>query len=285
MSEDVIESEEQEIYQDIKRTKEIAYINTWFKVILISAITGTVLYKIITSSFDLFTFDFSDLLSLILAIFSIFLSVMFYIKADETSNRFYDNTQKFTQNVSEILGRIESGFGERLRHMDEGYSKLEDFYINNSSKRESSNEIEKNEIQVRTFKSEQDALIKKLLTSSNLDRQEKENIQQRLDETNSELENARSIIDQLRNEQRINELDPDKISLKRRANAYLKRMYPGYPEMKKNRYSLIALQNVFKKYLEDTNSQWIADLHKLGYVDSTLNLTEEGFEFIRRSID
>lgn len=71
-------------------------------------------------------FPLTDLVALVLAIFAISLSALFYFKATETSNRFYDNSHKFTRDVSEILGRIEAGFGERLRHLDEGYSSLRD---------------------------------------------------------------------------------------------------------------------------------------------------------------
>lgn len=96
-----------------------------FSIILImfSLIIG---YKLIMSklTFDFSKFDFSDLLSLILAIFSVSLAVVFYFKATDTSNLFYDNTYKFTKDISEILGRIEAGFGERLKHIDEGYSGL-----------------------------------------------------------------------------------------------------------------------------------------------------------------
>ena len=67
------------------------------------------------------TFAFNDLLTLILAVFSIGLSVSFFHQANNVSNVFYDNIYKFTQDVSVILGRIEAGFGERLRHLDEGY--------------------------------------------------------------------------------------------------------------------------------------------------------------------
>ncbi|MDP9891243.1 hypothetical protein J2W32_000340 [Variovorax boronicumulans] len=67
-------------------------------------------------------FSFTDLLAMILALFSVWLSVMFYFKADEASSKFYDNSYRFTRDMSVVLGRIEAGFGERLRHLDEGYS-------------------------------------------------------------------------------------------------------------------------------------------------------------------
>jgi len=98
--------------------------NSILKIMVLSIFSLLLAYKIAISdlSFDFSKFDFSDLLSLIVALFSIVLAVSFYFKATDTSNKFYDNTYKFTKDISEILGRIEAGFGERLRHLDEGYT-------------------------------------------------------------------------------------------------------------------------------------------------------------------
>ncbi len=67
-------------------------------------------------------FKFTDLLSLVLAVFAIALSAAFYFKADESSRSFYNNTNVFTKEMSELLGRIESGFGEKLRQLEIGYN-------------------------------------------------------------------------------------------------------------------------------------------------------------------
>jgi archaellum component FlaC len=74
---------------------------------------------------DLSKFEFSDLLAMILAIFAIGMSVAFYFKTTDSSNQFYDNIYNFTQKTSEILGRIEERFGERLKHLDEGYGRIQ----------------------------------------------------------------------------------------------------------------------------------------------------------------
>ena len=76
-------------------------------------------------SVDLSKFDFSDLLAMILALFAIAMAVAFYFKTTDSSNQFYDNIYNFTQKTSEILGRIEERFGERLKHLDEGYFKMQ----------------------------------------------------------------------------------------------------------------------------------------------------------------
>ena len=103
----------------------IRTIAQWLIAIIFSAV---IVWKIANTPWviDFSKFDFTALLSLILAIFSIVLSVLFYFKATDTSNQFYDNTYKFTKQISEILGRIEAGFGERLRHLDESYTGMRD---------------------------------------------------------------------------------------------------------------------------------------------------------------
>ena len=68
-----------------------------------------------------------SILSMLLAFFSIFISIFFYFKADETSSRFYDSSYEFMKEQSELLGRIEERFGEkfenlfsRIDHLDAG---------------------------------------------------------------------------------------------------------------------------------------------------------------------
>lgn len=73
---------------------------------------------------DLSGFSFTDILSMVLAIFAIALSAAFYFKADESSKTFYDNSLKFTSHMSETLGRIEERFGESLKNIHEGQSGL-----------------------------------------------------------------------------------------------------------------------------------------------------------------
>ena len=50
---------------------------------------------------DLTGFEFTDFLALLLAVSAVGLSALFYFKATEASNRFYDNSYKFTKDISE----------------------------------------------------------------------------------------------------------------------------------------------------------------------------------------
>ena len=71
--------------------------------------------------------DFSQVLTLLLAFFSIFLSSMFYFRATQTSNDFYNQTYQFTKDFVDRLTRIEERFGELLKGIHEDTSKTRDF--------------------------------------------------------------------------------------------------------------------------------------------------------------
>lgn len=58
-----------------------------------------------------------SILSMLLAFFSIFISIFFYFKADETSGKFYDNSYDFMKDQSVLLGRIEERFGEKFENL------------------------------------------------------------------------------------------------------------------------------------------------------------------------
>ena len=127
-------------------------------------------YKLAVSelSFDFSNFSFSDLLSMTLAIFAIALSVAFYFKATDTSNKFYDNTFKFTKDISSILGRIEAGFGERLKHLDEGYTGLRDKFdgngvVNTEEIENTKKELEEEKIKLKKERTEKDEILSSIM--------------------------------------------------------------------------------------------------------------------------
>ncbi|XDD53066.1 hypothetical protein AB3N62_11280 [Leptospira sp. WS4.C2] len=174
-----------ENYEKEKSKNKIAETNNYFRIIIISLFTAVFLWKISTSTIevDLTKFDFNALLSTLLALFSVGLSVFFYFKATDTSNLFYDNTYKFTKDISEILGRIEAGFGERLRHLDEGYSGLRDKFGNTQGIIQSSQSIEKTSQEIEEEKQkleqqmkEKEEILVSLMNRAKLQEKEKSEI-------------------------------------------------------------------------------------------------------------
>ena len=85
-------------------------------VVLLSAAAS---YRLATGHFSFAQFDFSQLLSLALAIFSVGLSTAFYFKATDTSNKFYDRTFGHTKDLIQALVRIEERFGQMLHDIHE----------------------------------------------------------------------------------------------------------------------------------------------------------------------
>ena len=122
--------------EDLNQTEKFKIKNreSWFKMIIFSAFSIAILVKIIESPFkiDLSNLSFTDVLSLFLALFSIGISAAFYFKASDTSNEFYNNTYKFTQEMSRLLERIDSGFGEKLNNISQSQGQIVNSLKNNN---------------------------------------------------------------------------------------------------------------------------------------------------------
>ncbi len=58
-----------------------------------------------------------SILSMLLAFFSMFISIFFYFKADGTSTQFYVRSYEFMKEQSILLGRIEERFGEKFENL------------------------------------------------------------------------------------------------------------------------------------------------------------------------
>lgn len=170
---------------------------------------------------DLADFGFTDLLALILALFSVWLSVAFYFKATEASNQFYDNTYRFTKEMSEMLGRIEAGFGEKLKHIDEGYSGIRDRFDPMSPYSQVTEaDVKKEEEEVRQKEQEQKALIEDLAKRAKLAEHEKSALFANLSQKSEELDQARM---ELRSLQTSSHRSSEDLREKRQVLTYLAR--------------------------------------------------------------
>jgi uncharacterized integral membrane protein len=157
-----------------------------FKFIASLLLTILIVYKLAIAdlSFDFSKFDFNALLALLLSLFAIGLSVTFYFKATDTSNLFYDNTYKFTKDISTILGRIEAGFGEKLQNLDKGYSgllnKIDKENTNPKDIEETKTDKKEVEQSLQNEIKERNKIIQNLLEKTQLEQKEKEEFQKAL---------------------------------------------------------------------------------------------------------
>lgn len=250
-------------------------------------------YKILVTPIN-FILDFPTLLSLLLAFFSVALSALFYFKATETSNSFYDNTHKFTRDIAQLLAKMESGFGEKLRHLDEGYSSMRDYLQKSGTSNQSSSnmkseqakqKIEEEEEQVSKTISERNKLIEELLERAHLDATEKERFVESLKSKEKELEETKSEINRLKNQIRR-----DKLMSRTDKNLLVD---PGFREYvaenivrRLGKSTVIdggprALSEQFRGIADNLQKGFLADLESSGLIDSELDLTRSGFRYLK----
>lgn len=131
---------------------------------------GMLCYSILKSNFSL-----DSILSTLLAFFSIFISIFFYFKADETSTNFYSSSYEFMKDISVTLGKIEERFGEKLNSLNDKVSHLDK--ISNEASEE-----------IKDKKDDKDNIINDLMDKANLNEEEKEKYRKELEEKDAEIE-------------------------------------------------------------------------------------------------
>ena len=164
------------------------------------------------------TVDFPTLLSLLLALFSVALSALFYFKATDTSNAFYDNTYKFTKDIAELLVKIESGFGERLRHLDEGYSSMRDYFQKTPGKQfdgveKTKQKLVTEEQEVEKVESERNEIIRQLVERSQLQQGEKERVLSELKSKEEELSKSLHEVNRLKKHLLLERMEKRKVGV------------------------------------------------------------------------
>ena len=169
------------------------YIKLIFTRLLIASFSILLIYKFVDIDIGIKadSLDVSDILSILLAFFAIGLSVFFYFKSSEESSRFYENSYIFTKEISELLGRIEAGFGEKLRHIDDGYNVISGKFDSLRLERESTQKIVEKDTQQLEIAINEKKKVDEILEKYEIDLSDKQKI---LKIQNSEIENLQKEI-------------------------------------------------------------------------------------------
>ena len=275
-----------------KENKKENKLLDWFKFIVGLSFTGLLIFKLAISnlSFDFSKFDFNALLALILSLFAIALSVAFYFKATDTSNLFYDNTYKFTKEISEILGRIEAGFGERLRHLDEGYSGLVNKFDSGFSEeniKETKEEIEKEKLKLKQEIEERNQILNTVIEKAQLDQTEKELIKKQLREKEIEISKQNRELNFLKNRLR-HESSNEENQNENNLNEYSYRFLMNYirqnninPEVF-SKYPTSLINRKFKIEIENLSKQELVNLLNSRIIDEDGSFTIHGIRILRQ---
>lgn len=196
-------------------------------------------YSILQSGFSL-----ESILSTLLAFFSIFISIFFYFKADETSTNFYDSSYEFMKDISVTLGKIEERFGEKLNSLNDKISHLDSI---SSEKTE----------EIQEQKDDKDKIINELMDKANLNEKEKEEYRKQLAENERQIE-------YLKREQYMARREAERLRLRMEFGELQDRWEPD------NRV-LMSLLNGDKSSFSPLT---IKRLKGLGYLDDDGNINE-----------
>ncbi|NKI34011.1 hypothetical protein HFP89_02375 [Wenzhouxiangella sp. XN79A] len=257
------------------------------KALSVLVLVGVLAYKMWETPIEL-TVDFPVLLSLLLALFSVGLASLFYFKATQASNAFYDNTHKFTREIAQLLVKIESGFGEKLRHIDEGYTAMRDYLQNtpgsqSSDIEETKKKVEAEKEEIRELLEERNQVIRSLVERSELEREEKDRVLSELSEKEQELENAHEQLNKMNKRlfmERLRRRQPTDHESQGGLAMYTK----GYVIPRLGEHVVTkAPRQILKRRFNDLSNElprpYLDDLEAEGYFSD--GLTAEGLNWLR----
>lgn len=254
--------------------------------------------KLYNSTFD-FKMDVPTLLSILLALFSVGLSALFYFKATDTSNKFYDNSYKYTKDVAQLLVKIESGFGERLKKLDEGYLSVREEIkkipvYGQIEKNDFKTEIEntkksllKEKEELEKINKDKQTIISTMMEKSQLENDEKESILSQLRQKESEASEAQNQVSKLNKRLFAERMNKKEANFK---NSVLHKKISSFTlESVVNDISpeviLRSSHQLLNRYFTDVTElfgdKYFKDMTSLGYFDDEIGLTKKGARFIR----
>lgn len=160
-----------------KEKKKISPIK--ITICIVGGVGSVIFIAVLCYSFFKYDFSSESILSTLLAFFSIFISIFFYFKADETSTNFYNSSYQFMKDISVTLGKIEERFGEKLNSLNDKISHLDRISTEASA-------------EIKDKKDDKDSIINDLMDKANLNEEEKEKYRKELAEKDSEIEMLRN---------------------------------------------------------------------------------------------
>lgn len=256
------------------------------KAILILVIVCVFSYKILVFNTDSISVDFATLISVLLALFSIAMSVAFYHMANLSSQNFYSDSFKFTKDIAESLAKIDSGFGEKLNSLDTNYRSMKDEYktytLGSLGKSlDQKDKIEEKEENVRFARDEQNKLIDQLITKANLNAKESEDFKKMLMEKEQVIGEAQREISQLNS--RLNRYKRSMIDLPAHLESYFRRKISNENAKLWMHFNNDDLYKAFRHFLSERgiHKEFIQELKEYEIIDNENHLTRKGVRLIK----
>jgi len=229
------------------------------------------------------------MLSLLLALFAILLSAMFYFKATESSNHFYDNTYKFTKELSELVGKLDVAVNKELQNVSKGYERLyEKVNGSNSSEHEkvSTEKIEIEKEKLNKLNNEKDKLIRELTQKAQMQKAELNKFVKELEDKNNKI----SLLSQNINELNFirNDISHSNLGLDNRVlegfENYIKRYVFGeiYDPIGFSELSQSSKRIFLRRFKDKLNKEFLEDMIRMNFLNDNLILSNEGIKLLER---
>lgn len=220
-------------------------------------------------SLDFTKLSASELVSILLAFFSISLSAAFYFAATNSSNQFYDNISKFNKDTSELLGRVDEQVKSVNSRQDELRDTFNKHYGSQSSDKLVEDKVE-TEQKLKEAETAWEGLLKGILDSAQVDPSEKERLENELRSKDAELSRLREQSSHL------------KLKAKGNVARYTKRKIR---EMGLEEAVSLHPRELLFRIADNGLSAYRRDLEILGYIlgrkiASPDDVTEEGVQFV-----
>jgi hypothetical protein len=263
----------------------------WLLVFVVVVFSLVVAWKLLTlpASAVQLQFGFTDLLALILAVFAVGLSAAFYFRSTKDSNQFFENVYLFTKDVSVVLGKIEAGFGERLRHLDEGYSSMLDrFDTLPETIKASQRELDTSEDALVKVQKERDDILRTMVTTRAADKSKIDSLAQELQAKDEQIAELRHEVVERGRTLRRNLQPPADLSDRERSYRGLERYLFGRVVQEIGPRALREMKHAeiakaFAALEPNLLPQALHDMVRLGlYSVDTGTVTREGTQLLKR---
>lgn len=255
------------------------------KAILILIIVCVFSYKILIFNTDSISVDFATLISVLLALFSIAMSVAFYHMANVSSQKFYSDSFTFTKDIAESLAKIDSGFGEKLTNL---YTNYENFRndVYKEKKFEVSEEIinETNQ-EIQGVLNEKDEIINTLIEKSKLNQNESQHIKDSLFSKDKQLKDLSKELERLQMKLNMQEMQLSSNELSPAFFRYItNNIFPMFnvPPQEFINLSSQHINRIFENLVvNDLRNEIRLEMQHMGLLNSDKNLTRRGVNLLK----
>ncbi|MCU0105112.1 hypothetical protein N7603_05520 [Acholeplasma vituli] len=228
--------------------------------VIVFIILGTFFGKIVI---DLSDFSFSDLISILISLWAVYISMLFYHKNNEASAGFYNNFYVFIKDVTEKIGKLDVGVNEKLTHLKDGVfgSPILNKEIKSEKEKYQKQELEKQKI------------IDDLIKKSELDEEEKDKLRKKLFEMDNYLRESRVKIENSREAKYYKDLqDFSQFVISNITMKSLRRLANGD--------NTVTLVDRYNKIINLVPSHVLDTLRKLDFINDNNIINQRGYEYL-----